>query len=275
MSDFSATRALSRGFDRILRDPVWGDVPLDRGFEALFKSEAFQALDGVRQLGPVALVYPGATHSRRSHSLGVYALSRKLAISLSERGQLAHATEEGVRSFLAAALCHDLGHFPYAHSLKELPLSPHEALGAQMVASSLYPLVEACGADPEAVASIMDRTQPIESRTELELYRNLLSGVLDPDKVDYLTRDAFFCGVPYGIQDADYIIRRILVMNQEPAIDEKGAMSVEAVLFSKYQMYRSVYWHPEVRAATAMVKKAVLGGADVGELELESLYGLG
>ena len=275
MSELSAARALSRGFDRMLRDPVWGDVPLTKEFEGLFRSEAFQFLDGVRQLGPVALVYPGATHSRRSHSLGVYALARKLAISLSERGQLAQATETGLRSFLAAALCHDLGHFPYAHSLKELPLSPHEALGADIVESELSPLVEACGADPEAVASIMDKTRTIEPGSELQLYRRLLSGVLDPDKVDYLTRDAFFCGVPYGVQDADYIVRRILVSGQSPAIDEKGAMSVEAVLFSKYQMYRSVYWHPDVRAATAMVKKALLCGAEQGLLELESLYGLG
>ncbi|MCX7026353.1 MAG: HD domain-containing protein [Spirochaetes bacterium] len=275
MSEQPLLLALSRRFDQVVRDPIWGDIHLDASLEALFHSHPLTFLDGIRQLGPVARVYPGATHTRRAHSLGVYQLARRMALSLLERGQLPFATEAGLRSFLVAALCHDIGHFPYAHSLKELPLTPHEVLAGELILGEpLKDLILVCGALPETVAAIIDRDRPSGDDTETEFYRRLLSGVLDPDKIDYLTRDAYFCGVPYGIQDADFIVRRLLVEKGRAAVDERGAMSVEAALFSKYQMYRSVYWHPVVRAATSMVKKAVLMGMAAGALRPESLYGL-
>ena len=259
MSDFGLLLSLSHRFENVVRDPVWGDIHFDDPLQALIRTAPFQILDGIRQLGPVAYVYPGATHSRRAHSLGVYYLARRLALSLLERGQIPHATVEGLRSFLVSALCHDLGHYPFAHSLKELPLAPHEALAGDLVSQEpLRSAILDCGADPEQVAAIIDRDRSHPGDGETLLYRRFLSGVLDPDKIDYLTRDAYFCGVPYGIQDADYIVRRVLVDEGDLAVDERGEMSVEAVLFSKYQMYRSVYWHPSVRSATAMVKKSVL-----------------
>jgi len=275
MSDFGLLLSLSHRFENVVRDPVWGDIHFDDPLQTLIRTAPFQVLDGIRQLGPVAYVYPGATHSRRAHSFGVYYLARRLALSLLERGQIPHATVEGLRSFLVSALCHDLGHYPFAHSLKELPLAPHEALAGDLV--SREPLRSAildCGADPERVAAIIDRDRSNPGDGETLLYRRFLSGVLDPDKIDYLTRDAYFCGVPYGIQDADYIVRRVLVDEGGLAVDERGEMSVEAVLFSKYQMYRSVYWHPSVRSATAMVKKSMLLGLAHNIIAPESLYGL-
>ena len=275
MSEQSLLVSLSHRFDQVVRDPVWGDIHFDASLDALFHSQPLSFLDGIRQLGPVAKVYPGATHTRRVHSLGVYQLARRMALSLVERGQLPFATDTGLRSFLVAALCHDIGHFPYAHSLKELPLIPHEALaGALILGDVLKDFILACKAIPETVAAIIDRDRPEGDDVETEFYRHLLSGVLDPDKIDYLTRDAFYCGVPYGIQDADFIVRRLLVEKGMVVVDERGAMSVEALLFSKYQMYRSVYWHPSVRAATSMVKKAVLMGMEAGEIGAASLYGL-
>ncbi len=268
-------KALSEGFDHIVRDPVWSDIAFDEPLFALSLHPSFRLLDGIRQLGPVALVYPGATHSRRAHSLGVYHIARRFLIALAERGRLDSATPEGVRAFLAAALCHDLGHFPYAHSLKELPLASHEAIaGELLLEGSLRRAIEDCGADPEQVAAIIDWDRPGYEDKETLLYRRILSGVLDPDKIDYLTRDAYFCGVPYGIQDADFILRRIDVSDSRLSVDSRGAMSVEAILFSKYQMYRAVYWHSSVRCATAMVKKSILGALNAGLLQPEQLYGL-
>ena len=275
MSEQSLVLSISRKFDQAVRDPVWGDVAMDALLLELFRSQPMTFLDGIRQLGLVSRIYPGATHTRRAHSLGVYQLGRRMVLSLLERGQLPFATERGLRSFLAAALCHDVGHFPYAHSLKELPLVSHEALAGELIlGESLREPILACGALPEMVAAIIDRDRPSDNDAETEFYGHLLSGVLDPDKLDYLTRDAFYCGVPYGVQDADYVIRRLVVEKGRVAVDERGAMSVEAVLFSKYQMYRSVYWHASVRAATAMIKKSVLMGMRTGALGQESLYGL-
>jgi hypothetical protein len=110
---------------------------------------------------------------------------------------------------------------------------------------------------------------------ELLFYRRLLSGALDPDKLDYLNRDARYCGVPYGAQDVDFILSRL---HPHPGrgvdIDSRGIPSVESILFSKYLMYRAVYWHHAVRSATAMIKKAVLGGLNEKLIAPEDLYEL-
>jgi HD superfamily phosphohydrolase len=275
MADLELLFSLSQNFDNVVRDPVWGDIHFDDPLLALTQTPAFQILDGVRQLGPVARLYPGATHTRKAHSLGVYYVARRLALSLVERGQIDFASSEGLRSFLVAALCHDLGHYPFAHSLKELPLAPHEALAGDLVQREpLRRAILDCGAEPEQVAAIIDRDRSLPDDRETLLFRRILSGTLDPDKIDYLTRDAYFCGVPYGIQDADFIVRRIIVDEDRLSVDVRGEMSVEALLFSKYQMYRAVYWHPAVRSATAMVKKSVLMGLESGALAPEHLYGL-
>ncbi|MCE5255821.1 MAG: HD domain-containing protein [Spirochaetaceae bacterium] len=275
MSDMSLLLSISNRFDNVIRDPVWGDIHFDDSFAALIQTQPFQVLDGIRQLGPVAFVYPGATHTRKLHSLGVYYLTRRLTQALLERGQLPFATKTGLRSFLVAALCHDIGHYPYAHSLKELPLTPHEALAGDLVLQDpLRKAILDCSADPEQVAAIIDSDRVSPRDHETIVYRRILSGVLDPDKIDYLTRDAYYCGVPYGIQDADFIMRKLFIVDDQPGIDEKSEMSVEAVLFSKYQMYRSVYWHPTVRSATSMVKKSILLGLSRLLINSDSLYGL-
>jgi HD superfamily phosphohydrolase len=228
------------------------------------------------QLGPAFMVYPGATHTRAAHSFGVYHLARRLIKTLADRGADQWITPTGVLSFLAAALLHDLGHFPYAHSLKELPLEPHEQLtGKIILREPTRSLVGKTGADPELTAAIVDTAIPHSDRTELPFYRKLLSGVLDPDKLDYLNRDARYCGVPYGAQDVDFTFSRLHPDRLRGTdIDAKGIPNVEAVLFSKYLMYRSVYWHRSVRSATAMMKKALIYGFKDGILAPEELYGL-
>jgi HD superfamily phosphohydrolase len=232
------------------------------------------------QLGPVFLAYPGATHTRASHSIGVYHIGRRLLQNLVERGASEWLSHDGVKSFLAACLLHDLGHFPYTHSLKELSLSSHEALtGAIIMKEPIKSLVGATGADPVLTAAIVDKemSSPICSGegTELFFYRKLLSGALDPDKLDYLNRDARYCGVPYGAQDVDFVLSK-LHPNKERGVDIDSRLipNVEAVLFSKYLMYRTVYWHRQVRAATAMIKKALISGLESGIINGENLYNL-
>ncbi len=234
------------------------------------------------QLGPTHLIYPGATHTRSAHSLGVYHLSVRLMRSLMERGadtlvslqKPSTLKPSRLRSFFAAALLHDIGHFPYTHALKELPLLDHELLSANLILEEpLYTLLKKAGCDPDFTALIINQEEKNED-SELAFYRSLLSGVLDPDKLDYLSRDARYCGVPYGLQDVDYIFSRITVTDGELGIDSKAISSVEAVLFAKYLMYKSVYWHRDVRSATAMVKKALFSSLSAGSIVAEDLYGL-
>jgi HD superfamily phosphohydrolase len=269
-------RFLASDFTEPIRDPLWGNIFLSPALERLASSAPFAKLGRIKQLGPAFLVYPGATHTRRAHSIGVLHMARRLAWALAVKGQLDFCTREGIQSYFVAALCHDLGHFPYAHSLKELPLAQHEALTArELLSGPLRHFVLEAGADPEVAAAIVDRDLPRDGDREIRFFRSLLSGVLDPDKLDYLNRDAFYCGVPYGLQDSDFILQRVAVGPGEVlAIEERGLMSVEGLLFSKYLMYRSVYWHKGVRSATAMIKKAVLLALNEGVLRAEDLYGL-
>lgn len=260
-----------------IRDPVWKHIHIPRFFIPLVETGAFRKLQGIHQLGPTSLVYPGATHTRYNHSLGVYNVARRFVERLvSQFESIPECSEEGVKSFLAAALLHDLGHFPYTHSLKELPLRDHESLTADIVRGEeiAIPLRNA-GIDPEQVALIVDKDLYNDS-VEISLYRKILSGVLDPDKLDYLNRDAYFCGVPYGIQDLDYVLAQILVHKDETgyrlAVRESGVSAIEHILFAKYLMYKAVYWHRGVRTATAMIKRALWHSLNEGIIAPESLY---
>jgi HD superfamily phosphohydrolase len=268
--------ALERGFTAPIRDALWGHVYLTESLETLATSAAFMRLHRIMQLGPTHIVYPGATHTRAAHSIGVYHLARRLLKNFAEAGADSWLTGEGARSFLCAALLHDLGHFPYTHSLKELPLTSHEELTGQLIlAEPVKTLVGNTGADPYLCAAIIDTGLPARDNQEILFYRKLLSGALDPDKLDYLNRDARYCGIPYGAQDVDFILSRL---RPDPVrgvtIDTRAVPSVESVLFAKYLMYRTVYWHPAVRSATAMIKKVLVAALHSGAIAREELYHL-
>ena len=260
----SATNQLAHlitEYTHTVRDPLWRDIGLSAGFRELFMSEPMQKLNRIRQLGPAYLVYPGAVHTRLAHSLGVFHVTRLMLISLLTRAQRFSLSDEGLRAVLVAAMLHDMGHFPYAHALKDSVSATHEHLGAQLIASDdrlRYIIEHQIGTSTKTVCQIIDTSLPCDN-AETAFLRTMLSGTLDPDKLDYLSRDALFCGIPYGMQDASYIIRHLMVTEDEQriAIPAQAIGSVEHLLFAKYTMYRNVYWHHGTRSATAMIKKAV------------------
>jgi HD superfamily phosphohydrolase len=278
---------LTGDFNEPIKDPLWKNISLSRGMLQVAAHEAFQKLNAIRQLGPTYLVYPGATHTRLNHSFGVFHLARRMILNLlgggtSTAGEPASAdlivsklSLEGTKAFLCAALLHDLGHYPYAHSLKDVGLRSHESLTAERILQAdLSTLIrQELKTDPELVAAIIDPSLSHQSG-ELSFFRNLLSGVLDPDKLDYLNRDAYFCGVPHGIQDVDFILAEIRPHADGLIVTEKGLSAVESILFAKYLMYKTVYWHKTVRIATAMIKKAVLMALREAVLQPEDLYWL-
>jgi len=272
--------SLNEDYTHPVRDVMWGHVYMTEKLALLTESAAFMRLSRIMQLGSVYLVYPGATHTRASHSIGVYHLGRRLLQNLAQRGASIWLTPEGVKSFLAACLLHDLGHFPFTHSLKELPLTSHEELTGNIILNEpMKSLVGAAGADPSLTAAIVDKESKFSENSnfgnELYFYRKLLSGALDPDKLDYLNRDARYCGVPYGAQDVDFILSRLHPDKERGAdIDSRLIPNVESILFSKYLMYRTVYWHRQVRAATAMIKKALITSLETGNLTGGDLYNL-
>ena len=272
----AALQHLLTAYDHPIRDPLWHRVRLSEPLLRVIQLPAFQQLRGIKQLGPAYLVFPGATHTRFGHSLGVFHVAHQMLIRLLKVSPEWRPTVGEVDAFLCAALVHDVGHYPFAHSLKDLVVTPHERLTAEWV---LTPAVartirEQVGTDPELVAAIVDEQRPAPAGSEAALFRALLSGVVDPDKLDYLNRDAYFCGVPYGVQDTDYLLGELRLHGGGVAVSAAGLPAVESILFSRYLMYRTVYWHKTMRVATAMIKKAVLTGLAQGHLRCAELYGL-
>ena len=268
-----ASSILTSGFVHTVKDPLWGNIPMRSKMRELLSLPDVEKLSRIKQNGPSYRIYPGAVHTRLSHSIGVYHIARRMLLSAVSECTSLPLTETGINSFLTACLLHDIGHFPYAHSLKELSPKTHEEIAAELIMQNeeLNAGIRKTGADPFKTAAIIDTELPSDD-AEISFYRSVLSGTLDPDKLDYLSRDAFFAGVPYGKQDTDFIISSISYGNGSIVLDEEALSLVEQVLFSKYMMYRSLYWHKGVRSATCMIKKAIISALDDGIIDFSDLY---
>lgn len=274
MKRYEMLEILNSGFCHSIKDPLWQNIPFTKELKALMEIRDVQKLARIKQNGPSYHIYPGAVHTRLNHSIGVYFLGREILISIAKKtdGELPFS-KEGMLSFLCACLLHDIGHFPYAHSLKELAIREHEEIAASMIEreGDLRNAIIKAGANPEKTAQIIDKDM-LTADEETLLYRSILSGTLDPDKLDYLSRDGFFAGVPYGKQDTDYIISAMLLKDGHLCLQSEAISSVEQVLFSKYMMYRALYWHKGVRSATAMIKKALIAALKAGVIVYDDLY---
>lgn len=275
MEKTKAQNILNEGFVHTVKDPLWQNIPMTKEIKALMEVDDVQKLARIKQNGPSYHIYPGSVHTRLSHSIGVYHLGRQILLSLSKKSEDLPFTEKGMMSFLVACLLHDIGHFPYAHSLKELAIRDHEELAGEMILEreELGKAIENTGADKAMTAAIIDKDL-LSSDEETLFYRNVLSGTLDPDKLDYLSRDGFFAGVPYGKQDTDFIISSLSYHDSHLCIDKAAISSVEQILFSKYMMYRTLYWHKGVRSATAMIKKALMTALKEDLISFDELYGI-
>jgi HD superfamily phosphohydrolase len=255
----------------VIRDPLWDNIRLEPVAVACIDTPAYQRLRYVRQLGHAFLVYPGATHSRFEHGLGAYHLARAALASLAERGELSAIDESARLAVRLAALLHDLGHYPFSHALEEAGFPHHEALGtARLRTEPLAGILRGAGGDG-LIAEIAALIQG-ESASPLG---GLVSGSLDLDKLDYLSRDARNCGVPYGVLDVDRLLASLTLVTsggrREVGVHEKGVSALESLLFAKYQMYRNVYWHHAVRSATCMFKRAVRGTVAAGRISAAGL----
>lgn len=249
-----------------IRCPVWEQIYLTPEVRALVDTLDFQRLRQISQLGHVSLVYPGGRHSRFEHSLGVYHLSKKFLLRLIDTGL--EVDEEDVKVYVASALLHDIGHYPFSHILEEMRMGPfvhHEERGRRIISDrdgEIYQVLsDIWGIDPERVANVIDYEGEGRSIPERDLLlAQIISGTLDPDKIDYLLRDSLYCGVPFGkAVNRGRLIDSIVYdpERQRLAITDKGISAIEQLIFTNYQMYRNVYWHHAVRAAVCVFKRIV------------------
>jgi HD superfamily phosphohydrolases len=257
----------------ILRDPVWNNIRVDELTLQLIDTEVFQRLRYVRQLGWTYLVYPGATHSRFEHALGTHHLSRRTLALLCEAEDAKAVSENDQAIVRAAALLHDVGHYPFSHALEEIGALHHEDVARPLITQGSVASLLSSHLGADAPARVFDL---IGGRSTSEL-QGLISGSLDLDKIEYLKRDAFMCGVPYGEIDVDRLTNSLILVNDpetgRPTIGvlEKALSALESLLFAKYQMYRNVYWHHAVRSATAMYKRMVEDALEAGVVNVQSL----
>jgi len=245
-----------------IRIPAELDVPVTARVKAILDSAAMRRLTRVTQLGLVSLVYPGATHSRMEHSLGVYRLAVQVLNQLLRSSDFAQSiTESSAKVFLVAALVHDIGHWPFCHPLEDMKLAwmpKHEQLARTLLCNDeLGPILrDQWQVEPESVAEFLAPTKDAEP----QLLRSLLNGPIDVDKMDYLQRDSLHAGVPYGRNfDIGRLINSLCAgpSGSRIAITEKGTTAAEMMVFARYVMFSEVYWHHAVRGATAMLQRVV------------------
>ncbi|HEY7356493.1 MAG TPA: HD domain-containing protein [Ktedonobacterales bacterium] len=252
----------------VIRDSLYDRIPLGAAERALIGSAPFLRLQDVKQLGFVYRIWPGATHSRYEHSLGVYYLALRALRSLLARGKdggLAEASATDLRVILAAALLHDIGHYPFSHAIEELghPIISHEKVGRSIIERSpVAGLLERdCGVSPGRVADLIDPPRGAALPGSDALLVRLLSGALDVDKLDYLPRDARACNVPYGGVDVSRLLGALRVADvhgqQRLVVTHKGISALNSLLHARQEMFDNVYWHHTNRAMMAMLLRAV------------------
>jgi len=264
---------------RTIRDPLWNTIRVDPIAMGIVDTGAFQRLRYIRQLGFAHLVYPGATHTRFDHALGVYHLAGTALRLLRERSGVPEEAWKGAALIPYAALLHDIGHYAFSHALEELEPDrfpgDHEEVSSRFFDSpELAAVLASLGDDaPRRIHAL------IRGESEDPL-RGLVSGSLDLDKMEYLRRDARFCGVPYGEVDVDRLLQGLVLLpdpatgRYEVGVQEKAVSALESLLFSKYQMFRNVYWHHAVRSATALYRRIVDEAVRLGLIRTEELLGL-
>ena len=276
----------------IIRDNVYGDIEVPSKFVELINTKEFQRLRRIKQLATAEQVFPGATHSRFSHSVGVFYVMTKIINHFEKilmsigQDQYVDAKEKDI--ILAAALLHDIGHGPFSHAFEKASISTkpysHEEWTAKIITekdTEINKVLRNWGIDvPERVIEYINCRLKEKNSTEGSAYvmegtspdfkfifTSLVSSQLDADRMDYLLRDSFNCGVNFGKFDLENLIEGMSI-----GIDGEGKFrvcvkksylaNVEEYFFARYQMYRNIYLHPYKVLSETLLEKILNKACD-------------
>lgn len=274
---------MSGNWPKVFRDPVhnliaFDDTPCDRLLLDLINTHEVQRLRRITQMGLTTLVFPGATHSRFAHSLGVLHTARLFLDQLA-RTQGAGIDDEQRTFVLCAALLHDVGHGPFSHVFEQVTNQWHESYTRAIIQSDQTEVHQRLRAHdrsmPERLAQFFEEDE--QGGTVPPYLAQIVSGQLDADRCDYLLRDSHATGTNYGHFDLAWMTAQL---RPDPAgrrfyLTRKGLSAAETYLFARFHMYRTVYFHKTSRAAEVMLKllfrrfKELIGnGASVGNVSV-------
>ena len=252
-----------------VRDPIHGFIRLNELEWDVINRPVFQRLRRIRQLAWTDMVYPGATHSRFEHSLGVMHVASRLFDALVRRSKEILRNDYGYddaslarqkRIIRLAALLHDLGHGPFSHAAEGLlPLKPdsvdryqHEDYSAAALAHDLSDVIENHQqAKTNGIRSkdVLDIFATLAPTAGVLVWKDLVSGQMDADRMDYLLRDAYHAGVQYGRYDLDRIVHTIRLCpdpeteGHHIGVEEDGIHAVEGLLIARFMMFTQLYFH--------------------------------
>lgn len=255
-----------------IRDPVhnlieFGSAQFEDTLWKIIQTEQFQRLRRIRQLGFSEFVFPGATHTRFSHSIGVFHTARQL-LEVIRKYTLLHQTQfkdQQASHALAAALLHDVGHGMFSHAFEAVgkefqwPMAKHETVSQRIIRDSEigYILDHNLGKGfSENVADLIAQEIPNH------LYGAIVSSQFDADRLDYMQRDRLMTGVQSSAVDPTWLLANLEVAEVQTGSDETGAGLVETLVLGPkairtaesyvlalFHLYPNVYLHKTTRGA--------------------------
>jgi uncharacterized protein len=247
--------------DIVIRDAIHGDIVLENGVTAVLDSPQMQRLRFVRQLGTTYLTFPSAHHSRFEHSLGTYFLTREICQRIIE-------DPDDLRHVILTGLLHDVGHSAFSHVsepiVRKITGKSHEQIGIDKVRNT-------------ELSDILERNgYSVKKMCDLLAEKNKLGAVvwgdLGTDRIDYLLRDSYFCGVYFSGIDAQRLTKVMKISSEGLVIPFKDLSAVaESLLVSRHLMRTSIYTHHSVRIARDMLRKSLREGIAKGLLGVQDL----
>ena len=225
---------------KVFRDPVHTYIQVDyQIIWDLINTFEFQRLRRISHLGGTKMVFASSEHSRFTHSLGTYEIVRKIISGVEDVRK--NTTEEEQVVLMIAGLLHDLGHGPFSHCFENFYNYHHEWYTTKIILedSEINKVLVMYQENlPMLVASVIDGTH------SNPLLKQLISSQIDADRMDYLLRDAYFSGTPYGYFDCDRLLRVMRVRNNQIVYKNSGINCIENYVLGRFHMYGQVYYHP-------------------------------